>query len=804
MGENLTFPQWEVQLQWDKLRNLQKGEVFEQKYDFAGLEVTFQFRRKDKVPSLDIRSIFEVLSSELSSEIGGDIAFRCSAPVILQIHAVDRPQLGRKVSVRQGNGLSGSVPASVVCGEVRVFVVRILEIRGMSIACRIANSLQQQERAEALQSKCAELENQHQQDAQTIAKTQKRAEALQSKCAELEKQHYRDAQTIHQAENQHQQDTQTIVELQAACAACAQLEEQHQRDAQTIAQLEKQHQEDAAELKRLNAIVGETENQAADRTKILVNASVKIQSKWRSFLQQQRLQRDSAEQDRRNRRLKVESAIASFQRLWRLRQKRRQRRWQLAQSMETETTPYDAILAVTSLAEFLSTREIKFLQKAESHFEIAKESRYRILAVVGLFDKGKTWLINKLFGVKLASGKLCTTKGLSFLWIKERRMLVLDSAGVQSTVSYRAQAVDAIHDAQTTESLMFEMVSRIAHHMVFVVNDLTWFEQKHVAMLHQKYVQSKQHKELIVVHNLRNTTDVQEARKLFQRQVMLCYDGEPSHLGQLIFTADAGEGAPPVHHVGLCHEFSVAGEAFNSKNRDYLLQSLEHGNTLGSNIVLTDLLCAELSRLLPKFVSIDNTEPEASESTPCPMLFVKFKSRAENADTHVESEAYAPLGSMCIHLSPEKAHLSTKTRGVISPLGEIIAHDVSFDPNVNVFDKSISAGIQRYIRVECPGVVDDDIQWEELPNGVKITINKKPPIEEHSVHPVQPIRQHHGVWEREFLFDHSDGRFELCEEEAELEAGVLTMVLRKTLQPRKGKLQGKARARASYQASDNH
>ncbi|CAK8997884.1 unnamed protein product, partial [Durusdinium trenchii] len=470
-------------------------------------------------------------------------------------------------------------------------------------------------------------------------------------------------------------------------------------------------------------------------------ASSKIQCTWRQFLQQQRSQRDCAEQDRRNRRQKAERAITAFQRLWRLRQKRRQRRWQLEQSLEVETTPYDAILAVSSLAEFLSTREIKFLQKAESHFEIAKESRYRIVAVVGLFDKGKTWLINKLFGVKLASGKLCTTKGLSFLWIKERRMLVLDSAGVQSTVSYRAQAVDATHDAQTTESLMFEMVSRIAHHMVFVVNDLTWFEQKYVAMLHQKYVQSKQHKELIVVHNLRNTTDVQEAQKLFQRQVMLCYDGEPSHLGQLIFTADAGEGAPPVHHVGLCYEFSATGDAFNSKNRDYLLQSLEHGNTLGSNIVLTDLLCAELSRLLPKFVSIENTEPEASESIQCPaMLSVKFESRAEHADPHAESAVYTPLGSMCIHLSPEKAHLSTKTRGVISPLGEIIAHDVSFDPIVNVFDKSISTGIQRFIRIECPGVVDDDIEWEELPNGVKITINKKPPIEEHSVQPVEPIR----------------------------------------------------------------
>jgi predicted GTPase len=75
--------------------------------------------------------------------------------------------------------------------------------------------------------------------------------------------------------------------------------------------------------------------------------------------------------------------------------------------------------------------------------------------------EGKTWLLNKLFGVNLPAGKLCTTRGLSFLWIKERRMLLLDSAGVQSTVSYRKQAVDAIHDAMTTESLVFKMISRI-------------------------------------------------------------------------------------------------------------------------------------------------------------------------------------------------------------------------------------------------------------------------------------------------------------------------------------------------------
>ena len=76
------------------------------------------------------------------------------------------------------------------------------------------------------------------------------------------------------------------------------------------------------------------------------------------------------------------------------------------------------------------------------------------------------------------------------------------------------------------------------------------------------------------MHNLRNTSDTAEATMLFMRQVMQCYDGEVSHLGGLLFTADLGEGVPPVHHIGLCYEFSKAGNEFNAKNREHLLQRL--------------------------------------------------------------------------------------------------------------------------------------------------------------------------------------------------------------------------------------
>ena len=50
---------------------------------------------------------------------------------------------------------------------------------------------------------------------------------------------------------------------------------------------------------------------------------------------------------------------------------------------------------------------------------------------------------------------------------------------------------------------------------------------------------------------------------------------------------------------------------------------------------------------------------------------------------HAVAKRYSSSGTFCMHLSNEKARVTTKTRGVISPLGEIIAHDVSFDPIVN-------------------------------------------------------------------------------------------------------------------------
>lgn len=522
----------------------------------------------------------------------------------------------------------------------------------------------------------------------------------------------------------------------------------------------------------------------------VASSALAIQRMWRGAAVRARTRREKVERSRRAKWVRSVSAIVTIQNLWRDRRRRVQlRRHRLdATRMRRHSglTKYDIVFKLRSLAEFVETGKIDFVQSVGSLFNAAAAAQYRIVAVVGLVDKGKTFLVNKLLGINLPCGKLCTTRGLSFYWVEERRLLVLDCAGVQAAVSHRAQAVHPILDAQTTESLLFEMIARIAHHLIFVVNELTWLEQKYIAMLHQKYVQSGAPKELIVVHNLRTTGIVEEAKLLFRRQATQRYEGQTSHLGGLYFTADHGDQAPPVHHVGFCDDATAAGSFFNCKSCDLILQMLELRNMRTSCVALVDCLQQELARLLPIFLNVELAD-SLLHIPKFPVDFV-LSTDAEAVD------GYRQFGILVLQTPEPSGRIALKTKGVISTLGETIAHDVSFDPVVNVYDQTSDDETRRWIEVEAPGVTLGDIALEELPNGVKLTLHKRKGIHESAVEPVSPIRQHHGKWERDFQFDASAGKFEVDLDTCALREGIFRVALRRQVQPRRWTLGHQSRA----------
>ena len=138
-------------------------------------------------------------------------------------------------------------------------------------------------------------------------------------------------------------------------------------------------------------------------------------------------------------------------------------------------------------------------------------------------------------------------------------MLIIDSPGVQATVSLRAEdGVDQIVDAQLTESFLYEVIPRISDILVWVVNDFTWPEQKYVQQFYEKFKLLDKQRDIIVVHNLRNTRTCKEARALFEKQLTSCYGGAESFDLELVYTAT--EERMKIHHVAICQEFSEAGE----------------------------------------------------------------------------------------------------------------------------------------------------------------------------------------------------------------------------------------------------
>ena len=264
---------------------------------------------------------------------------------------------------------------------------------------------------------------------------------------------------------------------------------------------------------------------------------------------------------------------------------------------------YNSIVMIHSLADFAKKKRVWLLCSISSDFDPEQCHSVRIIAVVGLFNKGKTFLLNKLFNLDLPSGKMEVTQGLSFVHLKQCRMLLIDSPGVQATVSYsksESGGANRVIDAQSTEGFQFELVSQLSDHVIFVVNDFTSVEQKYVQMFQQKEeVGSRPAREMIVVHNLASTKVKNEAEAVFRTQITSRYDGVPSHLGKLFYTAKC---TPPVHHIAICQDGSSAGRAFNRSNLDLIMGHLEQMKKLPDDVKLQDIVREKMDSLLPRFM----------------------------------------------------------------------------------------------------------------------------------------------------------------------------------------------------------
>lgn len=149
-----------------------------------------------------------------------------------------------------------------------------------------------------------------------------------------------------------------------------------------------------------------------------------------------------------------------------------------------------------------------------------------IVAVVGLYDKGKTFVLNNLSFSSLPSGKKVNTKGLSFKYVEVERgtkLILLDTAGSYSPVKVVNNLT--IIEKEATEHFILELVFEVADYFIFVVNDFTSLDQRYLDKLSRSLQTSpsKCFKEVIVIHNFKEVEGEEILDHIWKTQVMAIY-----------------------------------------------------------------------------------------------------------------------------------------------------------------------------------------------------------------------------------------------------------------------------------------
>jgi len=224
---------------------------------------------------------------------------------------------------------------------------------------------------------------------------------------------------------------------------------------------------------------------------------------------------------------------------------------------------------------------------------------FSVVLVLGLFDKGKTWLLNKLCNVGLPSGETVHTEGLSFKLPRgikgaDSNIILLDTAGSHSPI--KDVSKESIGLKKAFEHFLTELALSLSDVIFIVVNEITWPDQEFIEGLMTSFQNNGEiSRNLVIIHNFKNTETKNDLNEKLSTYILKCYRvnkrtqgfEELDHYAE--WYQDAKESR--ISHVFLAKEGSEAGNLYNPANirllQSWMLKIIQKRNSLLSRIITT-------------------------------------------------------------------------------------------------------------------------------------------------------------------------------------------------------------------------
>ena len=276
------------------------------------------------------------------------------------------------------------------------------------------------------------------------------------------------------------------------------------------------------------------------------------------------------------------------------------------------TEYYDVIVCIDSIIGIESGWKVKCNEKGKELYKKMKDKELVKVGVVGLRNKGKSWLLQKFLKKTLPKGTSIKTEGLSIKYPNEedikknRNYILLDSAGTEEPLLdndknlmklNQDEALNQIEsiakDKTLTELFLQQFIITSSDILLVVVGVLTYSEQKLLNKIEKILKQKKYYKKLFIIHNLQNFIEKKQIEDYIEEYLKHSatftlketnFTKTNSNSPDLnknskyffeTFHKDNEEGSSlQVFHLIMANEFSEAGEYYNEFATNFLNDQL--------------------------------------------------------------------------------------------------------------------------------------------------------------------------------------------------------------------------------------
>ena len=291
------------------------------------------------------------------------------------------------------------------------------------------------------------------------------------------------------------------------------------------------------------------------------------------------------------------------------------------------TDYYDVIVCIDSILGIESGWKVKSTEKGKKLYKEMKDKELVKVGVVGLRNKGKSWLLQKFLNKTLPKGTSIKTEGLSIKYPNEediqdnRNYILLDSAGTEEPLlDYdkklmefnQDEALNQLEliakDKTLTELFLQQFIIISSDILLFVVGVLTYSEQKLLNKIQKILKHKKGYKKLFIIHNLQNFIEQKQIEEYLEDYLK---HSATFTLKETTFTktnkssSDLNENSKyfveiynknnnedsslQVFHLIMANEFSKAGEYYNGFTIRFLNEQLNSFTNIKSFPVIENL-----------------------------------------------------------------------------------------------------------------------------------------------------------------------------------------------------------------------